>query len=73
MPCAAAAAPARGPLLRHKKRFVDVFGGQVRVLSEDPVGRHPVRDHRHYVATGKRRPLMHGTPAMTSGSVVMRS
>jgi len=25
------------------------------------------------VATGKRNPLMHGTPPMTSGSVVIRS
>ena len=31
-----------------EQRFMDVFGGQVRMLSEDLVGRHPVSDHRHH-------------------------
>ena len=56
-----------------EKRFVDVLGGQVRMLGEDLVGRHPVSDHRHHRCDRERSPLMHGRPAMTSGSVVMRS
>ncbi len=45
-PCAAAA--ARGQPRRIEKRFMDAFGGQVRMLGEDLVGRHPVSDHRHH-------------------------
>jgi hypothetical protein len=36
-----------------EKRFVDVLGGQVRMLSEDLVGRHPVSDHRHHRRDGE--------------------
>jgi hypothetical protein len=39
-----------------EKRFVDVLGGQARVLSEDLVGRHSVRDHRHYRRNREAQP-----------------
>ena len=39
-----------------EKRFVDVLGGQVRMLSEDLVGRHPVSDHRHHRCDREAQP-----------------
>ena len=39
-----------------KKRFVDILGGQVGMLSEDLVGRHPVSDHRHHRCDGETQP-----------------
>jgi hypothetical protein len=48
MPGAAAATPLTDGFCGIEKRFMDVFGGQVRMLSEDLAGRHSVRDHRHH-------------------------
>ncbi len=39
-----------------EKRFVHVLGGQVRILSEDLVGRHPVSDHRHHRCDREAQP-----------------
>jgi hypothetical protein len=39
-----------------EKRFVDVPGGQVRMLSEDVVGRHSVSDHRHHRCDREAQP-----------------
>jgi len=56
-----------------EKRFVDVLGGQVRMLRRISSVVIPSATIATTVATGKRSPAMHGRPAMTSGSVVMRS
>ena len=39
-----------------EKRFVDVLGGQVGMLSEDLVGRHSVSDHRHHRCDREAQP-----------------
>lgn len=53
-----------------EQRLVDVLASEVGVLSQDLLGSHTIATT---VATGKRSPRIQGRPAMTSGSVVMRS
>ena len=45
---------------------MDVRRSQVRVLGEDLVGRHPVRDHRHYRGDRKAQPPDARQPAHDS-------
>jgi hypothetical protein len=72
-PSAEAAAPVPECLGRVQEGLVDVRWSQVRVLGEDLVGRHPVRDHRHDRGNREAQPRMQGSPPMTAGSVVVRS
>ena len=46
---------------------MDVRRSQVRVLGEDLVGRHPVRDHCHDRGDGKAKPPDTRQPAHDSG------
>jgi len=46
---------------------VDVRRSQVRVLGEDLVGRHPVREHRHDRSDREAEPLDARPPAHDSG------
>lgn len=39
-----------------EKRFVDIFSGQLRMLGEDLVGRHPIRDHRQHCRDREAQP-----------------
>ena len=47
--------------------LVDVRWSQVRVLGEDLVGRHPVRDHRHDRGNREAQPPDARQPAHDSG------
>ncbi len=46
---------------------MDVRRSQVRVLGEDLVGRHPIRDHCHDRGDGKAQPPDARQPAHNSG------